>query len=214
MSSPIVPGDIPSIAASGDGCSRFNALLRLPIQFKQFLTWLLTTTGEISDAVVQSISDRLTPVGGIIIWPAPSLPSASWLICNGQPISRTDYPILFQRISTIYGAGDSSTTFNLPDYQALFLRGAGPSQGLGVAAGLNTVTLTEANLPAHKHSTTFHRSSPDTGPDTLFSTGNDNGGPDIGDYPDLTLDTSETGDNESFSIIPANKAVYWIIKAK
>ncbi len=38
-----------------------------------------------------------------------------WLMCFGQAVSRTTYANLFAKIGTIYGAGDGSTTFNLPD---------------------------------------------------------------------------------------------------
>lgn len=40
---------------------------------------------------------------------------AGWLLCNGVPVSRATYPALFAAIGTTYGAGDGSTTFNVPD---------------------------------------------------------------------------------------------------
>ena len=46
-----------------------------------------------------------------------------WLKCDGSPISRSTYPGLFAVIGTIYGAGDGSTTFNLPDLRGEFIRG-------------------------------------------------------------------------------------------
>lgn len=46
---------------------------------------------------------------------AGSTAPAGWLLCYGQAVSRTSYAALFAAISTTYGAGDSSTTFNLPD---------------------------------------------------------------------------------------------------
>ena len=49
----------------------------------------------------------------------------NWFLCNGQAISRTTYSKLFSIIGTNYGAGDGSTTFNLPDYRGKFLRGLG-----------------------------------------------------------------------------------------
>ena len=41
-------------------------------------------------------------------------PDPNWLQCNGQAVSRTGYAALFTAIGTTYGAGDGSTTFNLP----------------------------------------------------------------------------------------------------
>ena len=50
---------------------------------------------------------------------------AGWLHCHGQAVSRTDYADLFAAIGTVYGEGDGSTTFNVPDFRGSFLRGAG-----------------------------------------------------------------------------------------
>ena len=55
------------------------------------------------------------PIGLIGIWPTASIPSY-WLTCNGQAVSRTTYSLLYDVISTTYGTGDGSTTFNLPDF--------------------------------------------------------------------------------------------------
>ena len=46
-----------------------------------------------------------------------------FLLCNGAAVNRTTYANLFSAIGTTYGAGDESTTFNLPDYRGAFLRG-------------------------------------------------------------------------------------------
>lgn len=54
------------------------------------------------------------PTGTIIVWSAPT-PPAGYLVCNGAAISRTTYAALFQVIGTTWGAGDGSTTFNLPN---------------------------------------------------------------------------------------------------
>lgn len=54
------------------------------------------------------------PAGSIIQWVGNSLP-ANYLSCDGSAVSRTTWPSLFAAIGTTYGAGDGSTTFNLPD---------------------------------------------------------------------------------------------------
>lgn len=54
------------------------------------------------------------PVGGMIYWPITTAPSG-WLTCNGAAISRASYPLLFTRIGISAGAGDGSTTFNIPN---------------------------------------------------------------------------------------------------
>lgn len=50
---------------------------------------------------------------------------AHWLLCDGSAVGRTEYPDLFDCIGETYGAGDGSTTFNLPDFRECALVGAG-----------------------------------------------------------------------------------------
>jgi len=58
---------------------------------------------------------------------AMKTPPDGWLECNGDAVSRETYWKLFQRISTTFGEGDGSTTFNLPDMRGLFVRGHDPN---------------------------------------------------------------------------------------
>lgn len=60
--------------------------------------------------------------GFVKTWATASVP-AGYLECNGAAVSRTTYADLFAALSTTYGVGDGSTTFNLPDYRGEFLRG-------------------------------------------------------------------------------------------
>lgn len=53
-------------------------------------------------------------VGTIKPWPEATAP-AGWLICDGSAISRTTYKALFDVIGETYGAGDGTTTFNIPN---------------------------------------------------------------------------------------------------
>jgi microcystin-dependent protein len=77
-------------------------------------------------------TDTLNPVGSIIMLGSNSVPDG-YLLCNGSAISRTTYASLFAVIGTIFGAGNGSTTFNLPDLRGKFTRGVGGnSLALGV----------------------------------------------------------------------------------
>jgi len=58
---------------------------------------------------------NIIPVGVIQMWPTTSAPSG-FLLCAGAAVSRTTYSSLFGVIGTTFGAGDGSTTFNLPNY--------------------------------------------------------------------------------------------------
>lgn len=64
------------------------------------------------------------PAGTIHSFAGSSAP-VGWLLCDGSAISRTTYAALFAAISTAFGAGDGSTTFNLPNTAGAFLRSAG-----------------------------------------------------------------------------------------
>lgn len=68
------------------------------------------------------------PPGSVMAFAGPQ-PPPGWLLCNGQALSRTGYPALFEAIGEVHGAGDGSATFNLPDYRGRFLRGV--DQGAG-----------------------------------------------------------------------------------
>ena len=59
----------------------------------------------------------------------PMGPPDKFLECNGAAISRALYSKLFDVIGVIYGAGDGSTTFDLPDYRGKFLRGQADGSG-------------------------------------------------------------------------------------
>lgn len=78
---------------------------------------------------------------GDYTWSA-RLSKAGWLLCQGQAVSRSTYAALFSEIGVTYGAGDGSTTFNLPDGQgrALIGSGAGLVIELLAASAFNTAT--------------------------------------------------------------------------
>ena len=78
------------------------------------------------------LQQRLVPSGTVLPFAGTTAP-IGFLLCSGQAVSRSTYPDLFAAIGTTYGAGDGSTTFNVPD-----LRGrvpAGKDDMGGGAAG-------------------------------------------------------------------------------
>lgn len=69
------------------------------------------------------------PVGEIAFFAMSTAPTG-WLKANGAAVSRTTYADLYSAIGTTFGAGDGSTTFNLPDLRGEFLRGWDDSRGV------------------------------------------------------------------------------------
>lgn len=105
---------------------------------------------------------------GVMLPFAGNSPPAHALMCYGQAVSRTTYYELFKVIGVTYGAGDGSTTFNLPDCRGRTLAGkdnmGGTAAGrittagagfdgatLGAAGGAQAHTLTTAQMPVHAH---------------------------------------------------------------
>lgn len=86
----------------------------------------------------------------------------NWLLLNGQAVSRTTWSKLFAMWGTTYGAGDGSTTFNLPDVRDAFLIGASATKALGTTGGSNSKTITSANLPTHTHAIDHDHAAFDT----------------------------------------------------
>jgi microcystin-dependent protein len=75
-----------------------------------------------------------------------------WLLCNGVAISREVYSGLFSEIGISFGAGNGSTTFNLPDFSGKVFGSVNGSHPLGQSTGSETSILSTANLPPHTHS--------------------------------------------------------------
>ena len=72
-----------------------------------------------------------------------------WLECNGAAVSRTTYAALFAAIGTVYGAGNGSTTFNIPDLRGQFVRGWDNGAGVDPGRAIGT-TQTDA-FASHSH---------------------------------------------------------------
>jgi microcystin-dependent protein len=92
----------------------------------------------------------VAPTGAMFAWPMPT-PPGGYLICNGQAISRTVYSALFAIISTTYGAGDGTSTFNLPDLAGRFPLGSSGTYAMTSVGGEAAHALTIAELAAHAH---------------------------------------------------------------
>lgn len=83
-----------------------------------------------------------------------------WAFCEGQLLPISQNQALFSLVGTIWG-GDGRTTFGLPDLRGRVPVGAGNGAGLGTIAngqrfGRDQVQLTEANMPAHNHTSELH----------------------------------------------------------
>lgn len=133
------------------------------------LTW---ATENAAEAQVEAfLIEDPNPIGSVLQW-TTNTPPSKWLICDGSAVSRTTYEDLFGVIGETYGAGDGTTTFNLPDLRARVPIGKGTnSDANNLSAAFETLgsseyvvnnetlqgeyqhTLIENETPIHKHFT-------------------------------------------------------------
>jgi microcystin-dependent protein len=178
------------------------------------------------------------PLGGMMPYIGSSTPSSAFVLPFGQAISRTIYATLFSLAGTTFGAGDGSTTFNVPDLRGRSVFGLDNMGGsaasrittaggnydgttIGTAGGVQNRVITTAHLPPetpHSHSVTS-RSGGDTG--KLVN----NSAASYGDFvSDLGISGSKnatsgiattglsTGANTAFQIMPPSIVLPYILR--
>lgn len=98
------------------------------------------------------IAANRVQVGESILWNSLTIPSG-FMKENGAAISRTAYPELFAAIGTTFGAGNGSTTFNLPDSRGEFFRGLDDGRGIDTGRTLGSSQASQNLLHAHQRGT-------------------------------------------------------------
>lgn len=154
-------------ATSGDTINGTAANISIPATSS--ITFLVNsaTNGYITAGQSDNAAFAGSPVGAVSPYAGTSAPTG-WLLCYGQAVSRTTYAALFAVVSTTYGVGDGSTTFNVPDLRGRVVAGQDDMGGssadrltnqtngidgdtLGATGGAETHTLTTAQIPSHTH---------------------------------------------------------------
>lgn len=102
-------------------------------------------------ATTQTNLLNLVPTGTIWPYSGSSCPN-NWVFCDGAAVPRTgSFHNLYTVIGDRYGAGDGSTTFNLPNLSGRVPIGVSGSHGLATSGGAETVQLTMDHMPNHDH---------------------------------------------------------------
>jgi microcystin-dependent protein len=162
----------------------------------------------------------LVPTGSLIMWASNTIPS-DWKLCNGAAISRVTFATLFSLLGTTFGAGDGTTTFNLPDFRNKFPYGAdtvavggtGGSADSIVVSHTHTATSTVTD-PGHNH--TYNQAtnqSPQSGSATqvFVSNTSQNTGNAVTGITVATTNTS-TGSSGTNANLPPFLGINFIIK--
>jgi microcystin-dependent protein len=195
----------------------------LPLASATVNGMLRQVSGKTTDFVdgtnnCQPIS-AIIPPGAVVAYAGPNIP-AGWLFCDGSAVSRTTYANLFAAIGGYYGAGDGSTTFNLPNCVGRFI---GHIAALAAAGGAPSVALAVGHLPSHAHSIVDQQHAHGYNV-TVFGQGGNQVAPQGGglqinvvgagtDFRYTGINTTQAiGSGAAFSIIPPYISMYYIIK--
>lgn len=209
------PGEVLRLCFAAVRSIQHNAAkLRLPnavsltVAEGEVTTWIAEATG------LWRLASPREPVGRITMHGGGAAPSG-WLVCDGSAVSRSTYAGLFSVLGTTWGAGDGTTTFNLPDLRGRTPIGAGQGSGLtnrtlGQAGGEEAHSLTVNELPSHTHE--FFSSWGDTGYQVISPAS------DLGrrkPHPDdntTQYPTEATGGGQTHNNMPPFAVVQFIIK--
>ena len=176
-------------------------------------TGVTISTGWI-DMPTASGASAVLPTAAIVTYGGAAAPTG-WLICDGSAVSRTVYSLLFAAIGTLYGAGDGSTTFNVPDLRGRTTVGYAASGGnVAVSTLGNNDGVALANRrPHHRHTPHHHTQDSNT---ALYSAGSswDTGNIGTGYTTGGTTATADGGSGVSTDSVdaPAYLVVNHIIK--
>ena len=177
---------------------------------------LYTTSGGHSLIYKNSAGSAVTIVGGsadtggitppgITVPYAGTTSPAGWLMCDGSAVSRTTYDRLFNAIGTIWGTGDNTTTFNVPDvrgYAIVCKSAGGIFASVAAKTGELTHVLTIAEMPAHTHGLNTYNDNTGSGNQTRGAAANTP----VGSV------TSSTGGDTAHNNVQPSVVMNYIIK--
>lgn len=157
-----------------------------------------SAAGLMSPAQLQGL-----PVAGDTMWSFNSSERAGWLLMSGQAVSRTTYAALFSIFGTSFGAGNGTTTFNIPDCRGLHPRMV--DLGRGFDPGRAPWSYQADDIKSHSHAVNLQPlNSNSTSGWGKIATGNE---PPEGTMNPLTTNLTGITENRVKTI-----AMYWFVK--
>ena len=178
----------------------------------------------IADGATATQLNAAAPAGMVSYFAMKNAP-AGWLIADGRVVARKDYPALFAAIGSLYGNGDGSTTFGLPNLCGEFIRGwdcgRGVDSGRSIGSQQNAtairVLIDKLSGPAYTNGTSAIGAwNIDTDWSNVAMAVEGNTTPtDLNNsifYVANSAATSGSGDNGAFTTRPRNVALLACIK--
>jgi phage-related tail fiber protein len=169
-----------------------------------------------NNLAARRFSDGQVPVGTVVGF-AGEIPPVGWLICDGRPLSQSDFPELASVLGQMYGdgrtvGGQRTGDFNIPDYRGRFLRGV--DQGIEGPSGSDPDTLTRIASRGAVGNTGNHVGSYQAdalAPPQMTSKKDLSAIGDGGEDHKAVILTVRNGVKETR---PKNVNIYWIVRAK
>lgn len=180
---------------------------------------------EAGELKVDPAAVSVVPTGSVFAWLIDAAPTG-YLLCYGQTVSRTTYSTLYALIGDTYGAGDGTTTFNLPDMRGRVLVGQDDMGGtaasrltlvkghdastLGNTFGVEKHALSTGEMPSHSHGMNIRTGS--------GNNGNNNMSLDSSDISSTLADaggrvtSNASGSNEEHENVQPSIVINYIIK--
>jgi len=152
--------------------------------------------GDGSTAGGNAIGGGGIDAGGVIAVGVSTIPNG-YLKCNGSTISRTTYSSLFAVLGTVYGVGDGSTTFNLPDLRGEFIRGWADNRSVDTGRVIGSTQVDDFKSHNHKQYSIAINISTSTG---------------AGHYSSTTSNSANTSSTGGSETRPRNVAMMYVIK--
>ena len=121
-------------------------------QLAQSTVALTAGTVTVADLATATV-ERLLPAGAVMPFAQNAAP-AGWLTADGSAVSRSTYSALYAVLLTTYGAGDGSTTFNLPDLRGIFVRGSDSQTISGTTYSGTYAAKQQDAFKTHNHAVT------------------------------------------------------------
>jgi microcystin-dependent protein len=116
------------------------------------MSGIINSVGSKSGVISGKNIEARNLVGTISSFGMAAIPTG-WLLCDDQAVLRVGiYGALFNAIGTTWGTGDGSTTFNVPDLEGAFLRGAGTSTLFTQDSTTTLAGVQDDNVQNHRHS--------------------------------------------------------------